>query len=377
MNIGLMIGNIVEQTDGGGSTFQIELLKALQRLSTKHVYYVYYVATKKCFEDTNNVKFIHIKKYNKYICVKVKNKYSLNKYVKQDNIRLMIFVGCAYEFVSCPYFFTVWDLNHRTDPYFPELCNNGQFSEREKVYYPILAAASRVIIGNEIGKKHIEKYYNVSPDNIRINPMFTPNYVYEVEPDVSVLSKFNIQKDKFIIYPAQFWTHKNHIRLIEAMSILNKEGSDLKAILTGSDKGNFEYIKKKVKEYNIEDKVIFTGFITQAELICLYKNAYALVYLSLCGPDNIPPLEAMALNCPAIVSGIEGHREQLKDCALFFEQLNATDLANKIKLINNDELRKSLIQKGQILAQERHVDNYANNLDREVCEFEKIRICWE
>ncbi|MFM6269445.1 MAG: glycosyltransferase, partial [Dolichospermum sp.] len=48
----------------------------------------------------------------------------------------------------------------------------------------------------------------------------------------------------------------------------------------------------------------------------LYINAFSLAFMSFFGPDNLPPLEAMALGCPVIASKVSGSEEQLGNNAL-------------------------------------------------------------
>ena len=65
----------------------------------------------------------------------------------------------------------------------------------------------------------------------------------------------------------------------------------------------------------------------------MYKNAFALVYASFLGPNNIPPLEACALGCPVVAANIPGAFEQMGDAAAFFDPKDEYDLAEKIKML--------------------------------------------
>jgi hypothetical protein len=71
--------------------------------------------------------------------------------------------------LSIPYIATVWDLEHRKQPYFPEVSTTGwTWSARENVYKALLPRASMVITGTFAGKEEVVRYYHLNPANIMI-----------------------------------------------------------------------------------------------------------------------------------------------------------------------------------------------------------------
>lgn len=72
-----------------------------------------------------------------------------------------------------------------------------------------------------------------------------------------------------------------------------------------------------------------------------------MVMPSYFGPTNIPPLEAMALGCPVIVSNKYAMPEQVGDAGLSFNPDSPEEIAQKIELVWQDEhLRQEMIRKG-------------------------------
>lgn len=381
MRIGFYIENIQSAKEGGSFTFQMSLIDALKRIDTSNEIYFYYNAKEDLFENAGNVKFVNIKptfsdKFKQFFVSKKRKRNSfLNQFIQKDKIEFMYFISAVKDTVKIPYALIVWDLGHRKHTYFPEVSVTGwNFNQRENRYKDIIPKASYTIIGTNAGREQVHQYYSYDLDRIVLNPMPTPSYVYEIKEDCSILEKYNLQPQKYLFYPAQFWPHKNHIRLLKAMKTLKNKG--FKLVLTGSDKGNLKYIKEKVKEYDLENDVFFLGFVKIEEMTALYKNAYALVFASVMGPDNIPPLEALALGCPAVVSEYDGAQDQLKDCALYFNPFDENELIEQIEKLQSVELKNSLIEKGKVLAKERHIDNYAQKLMTLADDFSKIRECW-
>ena len=223
---------------------------------------------------------------------------------------------------------TVLDLEHRRKPYFPELTFNREWAHRERSYRRVLPRAAAVITGTKTGKAQIEHFYGVDPAAVRVIPFPTPSYALgkDLINDPSVRLPAGVG-DKFLFYPAQYWAHKNHVRLLRAVKILREiHGWEGTLVCCGSDKGNLKYLIERATEWRIADRVRFLGFVKRPELIALYRHALALTFVSYFGPDNLPPLEAFALGCPVIASAIEGVDEQLGNAALYVNPDSASEL---------------------------------------------------
>jgi glycosyltransferase involved in cell wall biosynthesis len=102
-----------------------------------------------------------------------------------------------------------------------------------------------------------------------------------------------------------------------------------------------------------------------------------MVYPSLCGPENLPPLEAMALGCPVVASDIEGAREQLGDAALLVRATEPASLADAIERVRTDrDLRARLVEAG-LKRSVRYTDReFLEDLARIFDEFRPIRANW-
>jgi glycosyltransferase involved in cell wall biosynthesis len=281
--------------------------------------------------------------------------------------------------VDAPYIATVWDLEHRKQPYFPEVSVSGWgWNAREQNYRNLLPRAARILTGTETGKREVVNFYAVNPDNVRVVPHPAANTFRDnAACGVDTINQYSIQKP-FIFYPAQFWPHKNHVNLLIALKILNKKsGRPLHLVLTGSDKGNSRHVRAVADRLGVAGQVHFLGFVTEEELTSLYRESVALVYPSFFGPDNLPPLEAFAIGCPVAAARIAGAEEQLGDAAIFFDPARPTDIAGAIqKVRNNSELRAELIRRGRERVAERTPKRYVEQVCDILDEFEAIRRCW-
>ncbi len=107
-------------------------------------------------------------------------------------------------------------------------------------------------------------------------------------------------------------------------------------------------ITRMKKLGDCEEQVHFLGFVSRADLISLYRNAFALTYVSFCGPENLPPLEVFALGCPVVASKVSGAAEQLGEAAILVDPSNPEEIANAIKVLLDDpSLVRTMVERGR------------------------------
>ena len=251
----------------------------------------------------------------------------LDYLAEKEDIDLFWFTYPIDVDTTVPYIYTVWDVGHRVMPAFPEVGKPAYlWNEREEHYLRMLKKATFVITGNETGKKELVENYPISKDKIRIVPFPISSFCYgeEKRPDIEL-------PEEYFFYPAQFWPHKNHICIVKAIAYLReKYGVDKHVVFTGSDKGNKSYVQKMANKLGMSDLVHFPGFMSYEEIKYLYRHAQAIVYASLMGPNNIPPMEAVYLECPVIISDVPGHVEQFGEAVTYFDRYDPEDLAEKM-----------------------------------------------
>jgi glycosyltransferase involved in cell wall biosynthesis len=119
-----------------------------------------------------------------------------------------------------------------------------------------------------------------------------------------------------------------------------------------------------ISEYALENEVKILGYVSNDEMYSLYKEAMALTFVSMIGPTNIPPLEAMWVGCPVIVSNKYAMPEQVGDAGLVIDPLDPQDIAEKILMIRNDRaLRTELIRKGHEQSARWGQEEFASRLE--------------
>ncbi len=264
-------------------------------------------------------------------------------------IDLMIYpmpIALSFE-LGTPYIIAVHDLQHRIHPEFPEVSAYGEWARREYLFRNGSRNAEAVLVESDVGKKDVIDFYGVREERVRVLPYIPPLYL-ENRRAGDVLNKFSLPR-KYLFYPAQFWMHKNHVRLIEALDRIKRQtGIEIPLVLTGSKKNAFRRTMSRVEELGLSRQIIYLGYVSEEDMVGLYKNAQALVMPTFFGPSNIPQLEAFLLGCPVVTSDIPGIGQQVGDAAVLVDPASVESIADGIVKIWSDEgLRQSLIQKGR------------------------------
>jgi len=249
------------------------------------------------------------------------------------------------------FIYTVWDLSHRDEMEFPEVREHFVFERREELNKNIFPKSTAILVDSMVGAENLIRRYGVDKNRVLVMPFSPAENVVISDEDyennfIDIKNKYNIKFD-YLFYPAQFWSHKNHIYILKALKTLQEEYNIiLGAIFSGSDKGNMQYIQDSVDELELSEQVVFTGFVSNTEMRYLYRQSFALAMPSYFGPTNLPPLEAFQLGVPVIYGDINGAREQLGDAAIFLDLNNHQSLCDAVISLRNDETRNSLVVEG-------------------------------
>ena len=403
MRIGVLVGSFSADI-GGGYTFQETILNSLLEIVPNSPHqFVFYTQDKNVIDrnipnasfksiylDPRERRKLRILEWLQALPQKIRHPFAItNRLTPQeqwslnilnhDKIQVILSLVPVYLTSEIPNISIVWDLQHRLQPFFPEVSIAGEWQRREMAYQTLLQRASYIITGTEAGKQEIAQFYQVATERIRVLPLPTPQFALcsPGSQTIDVVKKYQLPK-KYLFYPAQFWPHKNHINLLHALHILKHQYDlELPIVFVGSEKGNQAYVMSVAEELGLTHQVHKLGFIPVEDMAYLYKNAFALTFMSLFGPDNLPPLEAMALGCPVIASNVSGAKEQFGDNVLIVNATQPKAIATAIKSLWDDpNLSADLVQKGLSKANSWTSIQYAQKIHDLLDEFEGFRRVW-
>jgi glycosyltransferase involved in cell wall biosynthesis len=264
-------------------------------------------------------------------------------------------IALAFE-LGVPYVMAIHDLQHRLQPWFPEVSADGELESREYLFRNGARFASVILTDSEIGKEDVLNAYadyGVDPERVHVLPFVPPQAARTVvAEDVKRVRRIYNLPARYLFYPAQFWPHKNHAALAEAVAILRHRGIPVNVVLCGSKPGpiaskTFRDFRTLLRRRSIEERFRILGYVPDSDIAALYAGAVGLVFPTFFGPTNIPILEAWAVRCPVITSDIRGVREQVRDAALLADPASPEGIANAIERLWGDpELCAELVRRG-------------------------------
>ena len=273
------------------------------------------------------------------------------RYLDNSDTDLVYFITpttAAHELQIKPFVWTLWDLCHLDSPEFPEVRTSGKFEAREATISQNLRKAALVVVDSPELEENARRSYGITSDKFVTIPFAPPRGILESHTKAASLPpEVEDIAGKYVFYPAQLWSHKNHQRIAEAVALLKDRGRDIHAVFVGKDHGAGASLRRSIEALGVGDNIHFLGYVEDEMVPELYRASLGLVMASYFGPTNIPPLEALLLGVPVIAS--KQHTKQLGDAALFFDPDDAEELANAIESISLPATRKKLAAQGQAL----------------------------
>lgn len=237
---------------------------------------------------------------------------------------------------------TMVDLQER---FFPEFFSPEDRRMRFQHYDWSVAMADQVITISDFSKESLVRLLGAAPDRIaRIHlcPAELP------EATVRPTAWPEADEAPFLLYPANFWRHKNHQVLLAALSRLRSDGLRVPAVFTGALLGREAEWAAEVERAGVQDQVRHLGLVSRAELSWVYRRARCLCIPSLFEGFGIPLVEAMRLGVPVACSATTSLPEIAGAAAVYFDPQDPVSIAGTIgRLWADAGLRRRLVAKGR------------------------------
>ena len=212
-----------------------------------------------------------------------------------------------------------------------------QLFPKQFYYYKYLLKlalkSSFIIVPTKHTHDLLTSIYAVKEDNIAIiNYGIQNNFIEE-----GIASEHD--REKLILYVGRISETKNIKGLLEAFGLV-KNRIEHKLVFVGSG--------AIPRGLPVDDeRVQFKGYVSNEELLVLYKSASLFVFPSFYEGFGFPPLEAMANGCPVVVSNSSSLPEVCGDAAYYVDPYDIESISEGIYTVLTDEsLRQSLIKKG-------------------------------
>lgn len=284
--------------------------------------------------------------------------YSLNAALKRSGSGALL-RGMGADLLFCPFtaptYFelgiptvcTIYDLQYRT---YPEFFTAEDAAHRDRTFRDACRRATALAAISDYSRDSAITHGGLDPARIRtIHLRMAQRIATGAASDKGILDLLGLTPRRYLIYPANFWKHKNHEMLLTAFGMACRNGlaPDIKLVCTGAPGARQQWLTSAAHAMNLGGRILFPGFLPHAELATLMTHCNGVVFPSLYEGFGLPVIEAMAAGVPVACSNTTSLPEVAADAAILFNPRVPTQIAQAlVSLVDDTALRTKLIQAG-------------------------------
>lgn len=309
LKIAIDLTSLYNRKITGLEGYAIDLYKALLSKENVELYPVF--RCKNSLDSNENSVIIHHSK-----------RFPVEQFLLPYTLRKMDVDVILYPVIPPGFLTYRWNRNKKIIPVIHDagVWNHSQtLSLKTKIYLkPLynfaLKQASQIVTISETSKRKIQHF--TSKEILNFSESISDIYDQIQTIETNICERLNINKEKFILSVSTIEPRKNLTYLLEIYKGMLRRGFDKKLVLVGRKGwGDNNKLKNLIDE--LQDNLIFTEYISNEDLITLYKSCSAFFLLSLEEGFGRPPLEALACGAKVFVSDIPIFREILKDNVVY------------------------------------------------------------
>ena len=256
----------------------------------------------------------------------------LGRILRKCNIEILSHSGDLGRGARIPSIAWIPDLQHR---HLTHLFSKDEIASRERNIARALDANVRVIVSSETAATHLRAGMLRDGDKIRVLRFVSGLLHGDALPARDELQACYQIQGPYMLLPNQFWAHKNHEVVVEALAQLKRDGQLVTVIATGlmrdpRQPSHVPDLMAKVAQYGLEDLFRPLGVVPYADMLGLMRDAVAVINPSLFEGWSTSVEEAKSMGKLAVLSNIPVHVEQAPERGIYFNPQDANDAANAI-----------------------------------------------
>lgn len=261
---------------------------------------------------------------------------------------LVHFVTQAAFTTAVPSIYHPHDLQHE---HLPEFFTQAELWRRRRLYALFSQQAALVAVGTSWTRRDVIAHLGVPAEKVQVVALAPINRFHALpeKGDIAATKERYGVPDSFLLYPAQTWPHKNHIRLLEAVAYARDElGIRLDLVMTGTQTEHHRQIVRRQAELGLTDEIHWLGFVEASELLSLYELSTGVVIPTLFESASGPLWEAFAAGRAAACSSVTSLPDQAGGAALLFDPYDTQAMARAMfRLWTEPNLRSLLANRGR------------------------------
>ncbi len=258
------------------------------------------------------------------------------------------FTAPTYSASGIPTVCTIYDLQFKT---YPEFFAGEDLAHRKRTFIDACRRATVLTAISDYSRDSAISHGSLDAARIRtIYLRMARRLMHGAECDKLILDRLGLVTQRYFAYPANFWKHKNHEMLLTAFGMACCGGlpADIKLVCSGAPGARQAWLMSAARAMNLGDRILFPGYLANAELAALMASCTAVVFPSLYEGFGLPVIEAMAAGVPVACSNTTSLPEVAGNAAIFFDPKVPAQIAKAmITLAENEALRARLIKAGR------------------------------
>ena len=239
-----------------------------------------------------------------------------------------------------PYPAIAWfpDFQHRR---LPQLFPAAARWRREAGFRMQIASGRTVMLSSESSHRDFRKFYPGAKNEVCVVRFATgPSPAFLTANPAEVVAQYQLP-EKYFYLPNQFYTHKNHQVVVDALAILAQRGFDAVVCASGStedrrERGYFDDVMAQVRSRGLEKRFRHLGMIPLSHVYALLRACTGLINPSRSEGWSTTVEEAKSFGVPMILSDLDVHREQTTGTANYFGTDDPATLADHLMRVSQD-----------------------------------------
>ena len=270
----------------------------------------------------------------------------------QADLLFCPFTGALFYDPAVPLVSLVHDLQYL---YYPEFFDPADRAERDRHFRQVCRVAARVVCVSGFTRASVLEKSDLPGERVIAIPSAPQKRLGPLPDGRGPESGGAERRGRYLLYPANFWRHKNHEMLLIAFGMYRAAHppSDLKLVLTGAPSPRRDELIEAARRMGLSAWVDFPGYLPEREFAALLAGCQAMIFPSLFEGFGMPVAEAMAAGIPVLASDRTSLPEIAGDGALLFDPRRPDAIVAAIERLESDPaVRAGLIERGRRRAAE-------------------------
>ena len=225
---------------------------------------------------------------------------------------------------------------------FPEFFAPEELNARHRRNTTWLSLHRHVMVSSEDVAGDLARYYGTDANHVHVVRFASFAKVGIGPADRQALRQVHGLPERYFICNNQFWRHKNHGLILDALSVLPADEPAPPVVFTGlevdyRDPAYGPSIRERASAQGLDERVRFLGFIPRSDQLALMQGAIAVIQPSLCEGWSTVIEDAKAMGRSVLASDIAVHREQITRNVDFFGTQDPVRLAELLRRYRDAE----------------------------------------